>query len=143
MNIPRDSKFTVGIKYGGLKNRILTVSNSARRFPSTETNVSNMDEVYSEVLTTISEIESDTTKVVEKFTQPLFVVFNFFKLKRNILEEIIGKYIAGEVTQSIENTYVFFQSAYSNPIHRLISLVTLYCITAIYCLTFGTQLGLY
>ena len=50
------------------------------------------------MLTSISEIESDPAKIVEKFTQPLFVIFNFFEIKRNILEEIVSKYIAGEVT---------------------------------------------
>ena len=63
-----------------------------------ETNISGEDEVYSEIETSIQEIESNTTDLVEKFTQPLFVLFNFFELDKAILSEIVNKYIAGEVT---------------------------------------------
>jgi len=37
-------------------------------------------------------------EIVEKFTQPLFVVFNFFEISRKLLEEIVNKYALGEVT---------------------------------------------
>jgi hypothetical protein len=98
LNVPRTHSFAVGIRHGGLKDRILSTSSPARRFPPSETNVSGEDEVYSEIETTIQEIESNTVDLVERFTQPLFVVFNFFELDKAILSEVVNKYIAGEVT---------------------------------------------
>jgi len=98
LHIPRDCHFIVGIRHGGLKGRILSTSSLARRFPPSETSISSVDEVYNEVETTIDEIESNLVDIVEKFTQPLFVVFNFFELNRAILEEIVNKYVTGEVT---------------------------------------------
>ncbi len=98
LHVPRNQSFMIGIRHGGLKGRILSVSSLTRRFPPSETNISNVDEQYNEVETTIDEIESTLVDVVEKFTQPLFVVFSFFELSRAILEEIVNKYVTGEVT---------------------------------------------
>lgn len=98
LKVPRNSHFMVGIQHGGLKNRILSTSSISRRFPPSETNISSVEAVNSEVETTIEDIESNLVDLVERFTQPLFVVFNFFELNRSILEDIVNRYVSGEVT---------------------------------------------
>ena len=98
LGVSRMQTFVIGIRHGGLQNRILSTSNLARRFPPSESNISGENEVYSEIETTIQEIESSIVDLVENFTQPLFVVFNFFELDKAILSDIVNKYIAGDVT---------------------------------------------
>ncbi len=59
---------------------------------------SDEDEVYTEVETTFEKIESDLVDIVQRFTQPLFVIFDFFELDRKVLEDIVNNYVAGKVT---------------------------------------------
>jgi len=73
-------------------------SSIARRFPPSGDRVSGENEVYSELDTTIEHTESNLIDLVERFTQPLFVVFNFFELSRSVLEDIVNKFVAGKVT---------------------------------------------
>jgi len=98
LNLPRDARYFVLIRHGGLKERILSTSSIARRFPPSTDRVSSENEVYTEIETTIEQTESQLVELVEKFTQPLFVVFNFFELNRGVLEEIINNFVKGEVT---------------------------------------------
>ncbi|MCK4403359.1 MAG: hypothetical protein KAV98_06290 [Dehalococcoidia bacterium] len=98
LNLPRDVHYLVGIRHGGLKGRVLSTSSIARRIPPSADTVASEDEVYSEVETTIEQTESKLVELVEQFTQPLFIVFNFSELNRNSLEEIVNKFVEGEVT---------------------------------------------
>jgi hypothetical protein len=98
LNVPKDAHHFVGIRHGGLKGRVLSTSSIARRFPPSADRVSGEDEVYTEVETTIEQIETHLVELVEKYTQPLFILFNFFELNRGVLEEIVNKYAQGEVT---------------------------------------------
>lgn len=98
LNVPSDAHYLVGIRHDGLKGRVLSVSSIARRMPPHSDRISSEDEVYSEVETTIAQTESQLVELVEEFTQPLFVVFNFFELKRDVLAEIVNKFVEGEVT---------------------------------------------
>jgi len=98
LNVPRDAHYLVGIRHGGLKDRVLSTSSIARRFPPSADKVSCENEVYSEVETTIEQTETQLVELVEQFTQPLFIFFNFFELNRSVLEEIVNKFVEGEVT---------------------------------------------
>ena len=98
LNVPRDAHYLIGIRHGGLKGRVLSVSSIARRMPPHSDRISSEDEVYNEIETTIEQTESQLVELVEKFTQPLFVVFNFFELKRDVLAEIVNKFVEGKVT---------------------------------------------
>lgn len=98
LGVPRDAHYLVGIKHGGLKGRILSTSSIARRFPPSADKISSEDEVYIEAETTTAQTESRLVELVEEFTQPLFVLFNFFELKRDVLAEIVGKFVEAKVT---------------------------------------------
>lgn len=98
LDVPRDAHYLVGIRHGGLKGRTLSTSSIARRLPSSSATLSGENEVYSELDTTIEQTESNLVDLVESFTQPLFVIFNFFELNRGVLEDIVNKFVAGEVT---------------------------------------------
>ncbi len=98
LGIARDVHYLIGIRHGGLKGRVLSVSSIASRDPPSSDSVSSEDEVYSEIETTIEQTESQLVELLERFTQPLFVVFNFFELKRDVLAEIVNKFVEGKVT---------------------------------------------
>ncbi len=97
LGVPLDSRILVGIRHGGLKGRVLSTSSIARRVPPPTSSISTEDEVYSEVGTTLEKIESDLVNVVQEFTQPLFVVFDFSELDKKVLENIVNSYVAGKV----------------------------------------------
>jgi hypothetical protein len=93
--VPADSRIVVGIRHGGLKGRTLS---AAGRISFSHNGKSAEDEVYTEVETTLEKIESDLVNLVQRFTQPLFVIFNFFELDRKTLEDIVNNFVAGKTT---------------------------------------------
>lgn len=96
LKAPSDSRIVIGIKHGGLKDRLL-VSSSADRYLHEERK-SAEDEVYTEIDTTIDKLESKLVDYVEEFTKPLFVLFDYFELTRSVLEEIVNNFVAGKVS---------------------------------------------
>jgi hypothetical protein len=88
------SHLMIGIRHGGLRERVLS-SAGLRSMPYDRRSREN--EVYTEVETTLDEIRSNLVEVVEKFTQPLFVVFDFFKLDRKVVEEIVHDFEKGVI----------------------------------------------
>jgi len=90
-----NSRVLIGIRHGGLKGRVLSSSGPQRALLYERK--STDDEVYTEVDTTLDKLESELVDLVEKFTEPLFVIFHFFKLDRKVLEDIVNNYVAGKV----------------------------------------------
>jgi hypothetical protein len=86
LGVSPDSHIVVCIRHGGLKERVLSCAGPRLMF---QDHRSKEDEVCTEVGTTLDEIKSNLVEVVEEFTQPLFMVFDFFKLDRKNLEEIV------------------------------------------------------
>lgn len=60
--------------------------------------ISTDNEIYTEIKTSIEQTESNLVNLVESFTQPLFIVFNFFELQKTTLEEVVNRFVVGEVT---------------------------------------------
>jgi len=94
--VPPDSRILIGIRHGGLKDRVLSAIGGRGLF--FHDRKSKEDEVYTEVETTSEKIESDLVDLVQRFTQPLFVIFDFFEVNRKVLEDIVNNYVAGRVT---------------------------------------------
>ena len=94
--VPPDSRILIRIRHGGLKDRVLGTSR-VERVPDYNRNCKD-DEVCTEVETTFKKIESDLVDLVQRFTQELFVIFNFFKVNRKELEDIVNNFMAGRVT---------------------------------------------
>ncbi len=95
-NVPANSRIIIGIKHGGLKDRVLTSSSFSRDLSYERK--STEDEVYTEIDTTIEELESELPTQVESFIKPLFVLFDYFELSRNVLEDMVNKFVEGKVT---------------------------------------------
>ena len=93
LKVPLDSRILIGIRHGRLKDCILTAVGPRHLIPRE----SMEEEVYTEVETTFEKIESDLVDLVQRFTQPLFVLFDFFELDRTVLEHIVNNYVEGRV----------------------------------------------
>ena len=96
--MPNDSRVLIGIRHGGLQDRILTVSSPASRLPPPAIYKSKEKEVYTEFEITLGEIEKNLVDLVSEFVHELFIVFNFFELKRNVIEDIVNNFVNGKVT---------------------------------------------
>lgn len=94
LGVPPESHLVIGMRHGGLGERVLSCGGLMIR----DRGRSRENEVYTEVETTLDEIRSNLVEIVEEFTQPLFVVFDFFKLDRKILEQIVRDFEKGVVT---------------------------------------------
>lgn len=92
--VPLNSKFLIGIRHGGLKGRVISRAN--KRFFGYKYKTLE-DEVYTEVDITFEEIKSDMINIVQKFSQQLFIIFDFFEIDIGVLENIVNNYVEGRV----------------------------------------------
>lgn len=95
-NVPPDSRVLVRIRHGGLKGRILGAAGGGREL--NHERKSQEDEICTEIETSIEKIGSDIVSLVDELTQPLFVVFDFFKVNFRVLKDIVNNYLAGKTT---------------------------------------------
>lgn len=96
LSIKLNRELEVMIKHEGIKGRRLGTLSQNRLMLGTY--IASEDEVSTTVMTNISDFEEKPAEVVEKFTEPLFEQFNFYRVNRNILEEIVQNYLNGKVT---------------------------------------------
>lgn len=92
LKVPPESRILIGIRHGGLKDHIIS-----KAIGGASTGKSDEDEVYTEIETTLEKIESDLVDLVEEFTQPLFVIFNFFEIDKKLLGKIVDDFVAGRI----------------------------------------------
>jgi hypothetical protein len=93
--IDSNTKMKIRIRHGGLNGR--TISSSSNRV-ITGTNRTRENKVIFKVETSLDEIESHLNDLVEKTVTPLFMVFNYFKIGRDVLDDIVDNYVNGKVT---------------------------------------------
>jgi hypothetical protein len=56
------------------------------------------DEVETQITTSISDIEVSLIARVREIVSELFVLFDFFELSGEVYEEIVTKFVDGEIT---------------------------------------------
>jgi hypothetical protein len=91
---PPNSRIVIGIKHGGLKGRVLSCMGTRMMWGDRK---STENEVYIEIETTLDKLKTDLVEIVEKFTEPLFVIFDFFKLDKKTLEKLVRAFEKGIV----------------------------------------------
>lgn len=94
-DVPEDAIFKVCVRHDGLNGKVLS-SSSQNRYLS-HGYKSGTGFVSTEIETSIREIDNSISTVVEKFTTPLFEIFNFFELSLSILEEIVTNFTKGKI----------------------------------------------
>jgi hypothetical protein len=94
LNINSDDKILIKIKHGGLKERVMSGSGQ-HIVPYTRT--SHEEEVNSELITSIEEIESSLVELVNKIIKPLFIVFDYFEVHESNIETIVNNFVKGKI----------------------------------------------
>lgn len=95
LKVDGDSEILIGIRHGGLKDRLLSAVGG--RIIS-DGHISGEDEVDVKVKTTLKAIEPDIIKLVHEFVDPLFIIFDYYKVDEGALEDIVEKFFKGKVT---------------------------------------------
>ncbi|MEX0877399.1 MAG: hypothetical protein WDZ40_00875 [Candidatus Spechtbacterales bacterium] len=95
LGIADEQEIRIGIGYKGFKGRILGAAGNRLIF---ENRTSEENEFYEEIETTLEELESSLPELVDRFTRPLFGLFDFFEVDFKIVEEIVNKYKKGIVS---------------------------------------------
>ena len=97
LGVDRSASLVLAIRYGGLRDRRLSSSSPARRLFEIH-RASAEEEVEAVVETSMGQIESDLVSLVRKLTSPLFVLFDFFELNDAVYEDIVNRFVKGEVS---------------------------------------------
>ncbi|KQC14060.1 MAG: hypothetical protein APR63_06280 [Desulfuromonas sp. SDB] len=95
--VPRDAPIRIGIRHGGLKDRILTAIDKRylhRNYTSSE------DSIYNEIETNLNAMDDNLVILVEKFIQPLMFIFDFFHVDRKALSHIVDNFKNGKLVLS-------------------------------------------
>lgn len=85
----------VTIKHSQIKGRFLASSSPNRSLHFQR--ICSVEEVSTTVVTTLLEVEDQMVDLVEKITKPLFEKFDFFKLDKKVLEELVLNYQNGKI----------------------------------------------
>lgn len=93
LGVPGTATANIGIRHGGLRDRILSAGGSRLLIMDRRT---SEDEVESEIQVPLTIIESNLVGLVKKFAEPLFMLFDFFELSDAIYTELVDKFVAGK-----------------------------------------------
>ena len=94
LKLGKEELITIIIKHGGLKGKIMGATGN-RLITSEYKSVEN--QISTTIVTTIKEIEENTTNLVLKFTTPLFELFDFLSIEDRIIDDIVRNYLAGKI----------------------------------------------
>jgi len=83
------------IRHFGLKNRTLIAAKQSRWLRREYKSLEN--EVDTTIEFTLNQIESDLVQLVQKITDPLFTIFDFFQLADSVYEDIVNNFVKGQV----------------------------------------------
>jgi len=98
LGLDADEKIIIEINYGGLKG--LTMGVVGRRMLTGEhrKNYSENEIPSGEIPTTIKELDEKITDLVGSFVKPLFESFDWFKIGKSVIDDIVLNYKQGRVT---------------------------------------------
>jgi hypothetical protein len=95
LNVEQSSTVHFALRFDGLSGRTLAVANplrsSPRRRPCDE------DDVDTVITTTLQGIEDNLVELVKDLLSQLFILFDFLEVSDGVYEEIVNKFVRGEV----------------------------------------------
>jgi hypothetical protein len=89
-------QLTITLRHSGLSGRTLEAANP-HRFMSGDGSTSAEDEVEATITASVIELESNLSDYVKQVVQPLFVLFDFFQAGDGVIDDIVDRFVAGEV----------------------------------------------
>ena len=96
LGVDRSSRVSIAVRHEGLRDRVLTAASMNRSLSVQRASVE--DQVESEIAGTLDEIEAGLVQHVRSLVAPLFRLFDFFELSDSIYEDIVNKFVAGQVS---------------------------------------------
>lgn len=96
LGVDRSTKVSFAVRHGGLKGRVLTTSNPNRDMSLPRR--AEEGEIEAEITATLDEIETRLVENVRQLVAPLFTVFDFFELNSKVYEDIVNRFVQGEVS---------------------------------------------
>jgi hypothetical protein len=85
----------IGVRHSGLKAREIASSSPLRIVRDGRRCVEN--ESSSELVAPLQSLEGDLQGHVKQLLAPLFVLFDFFEVSDSVFEDIVNKFVQGEV----------------------------------------------
>lgn len=89
-NVKPSTRIKLEIKYLGLLDNTISFGNQGQPFRPKK---STENEVFTTIITSLSEIESNLPSLVKKLVDELFVIFDFYELELGYISEIANKYV--------------------------------------------------
>lgn len=96
LGVDPSTEVNIFLVHGGLRNRRLTSAGITRPLHGSYTTI--QDIVDGAISIPIKEIEPNLVKLVKDFSEPLFVLFDFFELSNPVYANIIKSFLEGRVT---------------------------------------------
>ncbi len=96
LGVSEKSTLTFQLRHAGLQGRHISATSTRNLFgsygPSTES------EVESEIVAGLATLEDSVSQRVSELLNPVFIVFDFFKVGQDIYEEIVEEFKKGRLT---------------------------------------------
>jgi hypothetical protein len=94
LGLDRSTGISIAVRHGGLRGRTLTTAGN--RFVRPRTTDEEM--VEADLSGSLDELEADLVDKVVELAAPLFHVFDFFEVSRPVYEDIVNKFVDGQIT---------------------------------------------
>ncbi len=95
LGVDRSQRLSIAIRHGGLNGRRLASSNPNRALRG---GTSHESEIEVEITATLDEVEAQLVEKVKELLSPLFQLFDFFVVADPIYEDIVNRFVKGEVS---------------------------------------------
>lgn len=96
LGVPPETSLSVRVTHRGLNGRVLASSNPSRLLRSSR--ISREAECQVETVVRLGDIKHSLVDDVQRFTEPLFMLFDFQKFEKPIYVDIIGRFEKGDVS---------------------------------------------
>jgi len=96
LGVAPETKLSIRIAHKGLAGRELTSSNPFNRSVSPAQAIE--DESQAHLVETIGQLRPRLTQNVMRITEPLFMLFDFKRFREDVYEDIVSKFVKGQVT---------------------------------------------
>jgi hypothetical protein len=87
---------TITVRHVGLKGRRLSSANPNRGLHD-ERDPAHENESVVQLTVRLEQLESELVSLVKEVLAPLFALFDFFELNDRVYEDIVNKFVAGQV----------------------------------------------
>lgn len=95
LDVDPNRKVLFTLNHSGLKDRILTSANTRRLLRQQYKCIEN--EAETSIDFNLIQVESNLVDLVKQLTAPLFMLFDFFQLSDSVYEDIVDRFVKGQI----------------------------------------------